>query len=179
VGAEANFEVHTEEPEAELGKALRVVLASVSARGGKSKLGATDSLVEEYLGRLSQGWMIAESRVFATEAALLQAAGRGDGGATKAKSKAVVVWLDGRGKRMSSEQFAAWLGGRRDGGVQELWIAVGPADGWTHAMNAIAEDLQLSLGPMTLAHELARVVAAEQLYRAWAILQGHPYHRGH
>lgn len=175
---------------------MRVVLASVSARGGKSKLGATDVLVEEYLvrlgaGRSSQvrGWLSVEARVFTNEAELLQAAGRGDAKAksklqsAKAKSAPVMIWLDSRGKSLSSEKFAEWLGARRDGGVQDVWLAVGPADGWSHATGDAAisskEDLWLSLGAMTLPHELARVVAAEQLYRAWAILEGHPYHRGH
>jgi 23S rRNA (pseudouridine1915-N3)-methyltransferase len=169
---------------------MRVVLAGVSTRAGKSKLPAVDAIVEEYLGRLSAGagrWLEAESRIFATEAALLQAsggAGSGSGGGAKSSSKArsktpaTLVLLDGGGRQMSSEQFAAWLAARRDAGVQELWLAVGPADGWSGGALAVA-DLKLSLGAMTLAHELARAVAAEQLYRAWAILERHPYHRGH
>lgn len=170
---------------------MRVVLASVSARGGRNKLYALDTLVGEYMSRLSGGrlgrgsWLETQVRVFASEAALLEAAGRGD--ATKAgaktKSKPVMVWLDSRGKSLSSDKFAEWLGARRDGGVQEVWLAVGPADGWSHAAGdagiSSKEDLWLSLGAMTLPHELARVVVAEQLYRVWAILEGHPYHRGH
>ena len=59
-----------------------------------------------------------------------------------------------------------------------LLFAVGPADGFTEpARNSSA--LVLSLGKMTLAHELARVVLLEQLYRAFTILKGHPYHLGH
>jgi 23S rRNA (pseudouridine1915-N3)-methyltransferase len=177
---------------------VRVVLASVSPRarrgggsgGGKSKLAETDALVAEYLGRLGQprGWLSAEARVFATEAALLEAAGRGPGmkAGAKGKSKALLVLLDSRGKSLNSEQFAAWMAARRDSGVQEVWLAVGPADGWTYidsgrqAGNTDTDiDMVLSLGPMTLPHELARVVAAEQIYRAWAIVEGHPYHRGH
>jgi 23S rRNA (pseudouridine1915-N3)-methyltransferase len=144
-------------------------------------------LVEEYLARLAQarGWLSVEARVFGSEAALLHAAGRSEvKAAAKAKSKPVMVWLDSRGKSLSSDKFAEWLGARRDGGVQEIWLAIGPADGWTRSAGDAAEskdlnDLWLSLGAMTLPHELARVVAAEQLYRAWAILEGHPYHRGH
>jgi 23S rRNA (pseudouridine1915-N3)-methyltransferase len=172
---------------------MRVVLASVSARGGRNKLYALDTLVGEYMSRLSDGrlgrasWLETQVRVFATEAALLEAAGRDDAktkskpSSGKSKTAPVMVWLDSRGKAMSSEQFAAWLGARRDGGVQEVWLAVGPADGWTGGPEDAkdASDLWLSLGAMTLPHELARVVVAEQLYRVWAILEGHPYHRGH
>jgi 23S rRNA (pseudouridine1915-N3)-methyltransferase len=79
---------------------------------------------------------------------------------------------------MSSEAFAAWLGARRDEGTQHIVFAIGPADGWSKEACAHAK-LLLSLGPMTMAHALARVVMAEQLYRAFTILSGHPYHTGH
>lgn len=79
---------------------------------------------------------------------------------------------------MSSEAFAVWLGARRDQGAQQMVFAVGPASGWSDAARARAQ-LLLSLGPMTMAHSLARLVIAEQIYRAYAILTGHPYHGGH
>ena len=79
---------------------------------------------------------------------------------------------------MTSEAFAAWVGARRDDGVQHIVFAVGPASGWSAASRGKA-GLLLSLGPMTLAHALARLVLAEQIYRAFTILKGHPYHLGH
>ena len=79
---------------------------------------------------------------------------------------------------MSSEKFAEWLGARRDEGSQHIVFAVGPASGWSEAALKRAHVL-LSMGPMTMAHSLARVVMAEQLYRAFTILTGHPYHTGH
>ncbi len=90
----------------------------------------------------------------------------------------LLVMLDGRGKEMSSERFAGWLGRERDGGRQRIVFGVGPADGWSEQARRRA-DLLLSLGPMTLPHELARVVLLEQVYRAFTILSGHPYHAGH
>jgi 23S rRNA (pseudouridine1915-N3)-methyltransferase len=57
-------------------------------------------------------------------------------------------------------------------------LAIGPADGWSAEARQRA-DLLLSLGRMTLPHQLARVVLAEQVYRAFTILAGHPYHSGH
>jgi len=88
--------------------------------------------------------------------------------------------LDGRGRQMTSEAMAEWLRKRRDAGVQHVVFAVGPADGWSD--QALAEGKRrgglLSLGQMTLAHQLVRLVVAEQLYRACTILTGHPYHRG-
>jgi 23S rRNA (pseudouridine1915-N3)-methyltransferase len=57
-------------------------------------------------------------------------------------------------------------------------FAVGPANGFSEEARQEA-NLLLSLGKMTVAHELARVVLLEQLYRAFTILKGHPYHLGH
>ncbi len=94
------------------------------------------------------------------------------------REPALPVLLDSRGKLLSSEAFAAWISARRDQGAQHIVFAIGPADGWSPAARQRAH-LLLSLGPFTLAHALARLVLAEQLYRATTILTGHPYHSGH
>jgi 23S rRNA (pseudouridine1915-N3)-methyltransferase len=94
----------------------------------------------------------------------------------RARTTPLIVLLDERGKAMTSEDFAQWLGRERDEGRQLIVFAIGPADGWSAASRKRAA-LLLSLGPMTMAHELARVVLAEQIYRALTILAGHPYHR--
>jgi len=96
----------------------------------------------------------------------------------KGREPAIVVLCDSRGRQMSSEALAKWLGARRDGGAQHIVVAIGPADGWSEEARKRA-DLLLSLGPMTLPHALARLVVAEQIYRAFTILAGHPYHCGH
>lgn len=88
------------------------------------------------------------------------------------------ILLDSRGKQLSSESFAQWIATRRDEGLQHLIFAIGPPDGWSEEARKRA-GLLLSLGSMTLPHELARVVLAEQIYRAFTILAGHPYHTGH
>jgi 23S rRNA (pseudouridine1915-N3)-methyltransferase len=86
------------------------------------------------------------------------------------------VILDGTGRAMSSEAFASLLEKRRDGGCKTLAFLIGGPDG--HGAAALeAATVKLSLGPMTLTHGLARIVLAEQLYRAATILAGHPYHR--
>jgi 23S rRNA (pseudouridine1915-N3)-methyltransferase len=87
-----------------------------------------------------------------------------------------LVCLDRTGDLLSSEDFARSLAKFRDGGAPGLVFLVGGADGLGRAALAKA-DLKLSLGPMTLPHGLARIVLAEQLYRAETILAGHPYHR--
>jgi 23S rRNA (pseudouridine1915-N3)-methyltransferase len=88
------------------------------------------------------------------------------------------VLLDSRGETLSSEGFSKWLGARRDAGQQMIVFAIGPASGWSPGAPRQAQTL-LSLGPMILPHELARLVLAEQIYRAFTILAGHPYHVGH
>jgi 23S rRNA (pseudouridine1915-N3)-methyltransferase len=95
-----------------------------------------------------------------------------------ARTLPVIALLDSRGRQMTSEAFAAWLGVRRDEGAQHIVFAIGPASGWSDAARQRAH-LQLSFGPMTMAHALARLVLAEQVYRAFTILAGHPYHCGH
>lgn len=87
------------------------------------------------------------------------------------------ICLDRAGTQLSSEDFAARLGKFRDGGADGLAFVIGGADGLGGEVLAKA-DLRLSLGVMTLPHGLARIVLAEQLYRAETILAGHPYHRG-
>ncbi len=89
-----------------------------------------------------------------------------------------LILLDSRGRLLSSEELAGWIGRERDAGAQQLLFAIGPADGWSPAARQRA-DLLLSFGPMTFPHELARVMLMEQIYRAFTILAGHPYHTGH
>ena len=79
---------------------------------------------------------------------------------------------------MTSQEFSDWLGRQRDTAAQRIVFAIGPADGWSETSRKRAT-LLLSLGSFTLAHALARLVLAEQLYRAFTILTGHPYHAGH
>ena len=112
-----------------------------------------------------------EAPVFRSEEAFWTAIER-----ERARTAPLVVLLDEHGRLRSSEAFAEWIGRERDQGRQLMIFAIGPGDGWSRASRERATDT-LSLGPMTLAHELARVVLCEQLYRALTILSGHPYHR--
>jgi 23S rRNA (pseudouridine1915-N3)-methyltransferase len=129
--------------------------------------------VQDYLKRGSalRGELPCRTEAFRTEEALLEWLDRQHG-----RTPAFAVLLDERGRQMPSEAFSQWLGSRRDDGTQQIVFAIGPADGWSVSARARAQ-LLLSLGPMTLAHALARLVMAEQIYRAITILSGHPYHR--
>ena len=85
--------------------------------------------------------------------------------------------LDERGKTLSSESFASALRGARDRGGGAAAILIGGPDGLSPEVLEAAH-FKVSLSGMTLPHGLARIVLAEQLYRAATILAGHPYHRG-
>lgn len=139
---------------------------------GKTKDAAIQSLTDEYLKRLSR-YAEVDGVTLKDEAALLKLCAR-----EARPSRHTLVLLDGRGKPLSSEELAKFVGDYQDRNPLPLLFAVGAADGFTDQARQAAT-LVLSLGRMTLAHELARVVLLEQLYRAFTILKGHPYHLGH
>ncbi len=89
---------------------------------------------------------------------------------------AFVVAMDERGRTLASPDFAGLMAQVRDGGRQDMAFLIGGADGLSPTLRARA-DLGLSFGPMVWPHMLARVMLAEQLYRAATILAGGPYHR--
>jgi 23S rRNA (pseudouridine1915-N3)-methyltransferase len=139
---------------------------------GKTKEPAIQSLTDEYLKRLSR-YADAQGMALKDESALLRLCER-----AARPVRHTLVLLDSRGKQLSSEELAAFLANYPDRNPLPLLFAVGPANGFTAEIRQEAT-LLLSLGKMTLAHELARVVLLEQLYRAFTILKGHPYHLGH
>ena len=138
---------------------------------GKTKALAVRTLTDEYLSRLRQ-YADVEGVALKDEAAVLKLC------VPEARPRHTLVLLDGRGKQLSSEEFARWVKDYQDRNPTPLLFAVGAADGFTDEARQAAA-LVLSFGKMTLAHELARVVLLEQLYRAFTILKGHPYHIGH
>lgn len=146
---------------------------------GKTKEPAIQSLTEEYVRRISRYAQL-EAEPLRDEAALMQIAGRAPRNAGKIgrSEKSTLVLMDSRGQQFSSEEFARFLGAYQDRNPLPLVLAIGPADGFSDAALKAAQHT-ISLGRMTLAHELARVVLLEQLYRAFTILKGHPYHLRH
>jgi 23S rRNA (pseudouridine1915-N3)-methyltransferase len=87
---------------------------------------------------------------------------------------ATIVLLDAAGNQYTSTDFARWLGRERDRGARELVFLCGGADGFPESVRKQAA-VKISLTSLTMPHELARVVLAEQIYRGFAILAGHPY----
>ena len=89
---------------------------------------------------------------------------------------AVLIACDEHGRAMASRDFAAQIGRLRDEGVRALVLVIGGADGLDASVTAAARET-LAFGPQTWPHALARVMLAEQVYRAASILGGAPYHR--
>ena len=84
--------------------------------------------------------------------------------------------LDERGRSVTSPVFAGIVGAARDSGVPEFALVVGGPDGLADSLRERAH-LVLAFGAATFPHQIVRVLAAEQLYRAATLLAGHPYHR--
>ena len=133
---------------------------------GKTKRAELRALLDDYIGRVAHSCEIAVSELREpTEAALAR---------VKLDSSAHIVLLDAAGKNFSSQEFARWLADLRDRGTREFVFLCGDDVGFPAAIRERARE-SLSLSRLTMPHELARVVLAEQIYRAFAILSGHPY----
>jgi len=138
---------------------------------GKTKEAAIQTLTNDYLKRLARYSEVAGVSV--KDEAVILALVRGE----RQRERHKLVLLDSRGQELSSEELASFLE-REQIQAQPLLFAIGGADGFSDEARRKA-GLVLSLGKMTLPHELARVVVLEQLYRAFTILKNHPYHVGH
>jgi len=92
------------------------------------------------------------------------------------QSDSRVICLDERGKDLSSQEFADILCNSLENSISQLCFAIGGPDGHSKAFRDNCSDV-IRFGKMTWPHQLARVMLAEQLYRAITILSGHPYHR--
>jgi 23S rRNA (pseudouridine1915-N3)-methyltransferase len=160
---------------------MRLALVCV----GKLKAGSERLLFDRYFHRLAEGARgaglagvdlreISESRARLPDerrtqegAAILAALPKGG----------ALVLLDERGAPATSEEWAADIGRARDESRSVYAVAIGGPDGLDPSLGARAHRI-ISFGAMTWPHQLVRVMAGEQLYRATTILAGHPYHRG-
>jgi len=133
---------------------------------GKTRRGEAQALLGDYIRRIKH---YAEIEVVALRDTSSTAFRK-----LKIESSAVVVLLDAGGKQHTSNQFAQWLGDLRDRGVRELVFLCGDAEGFPEDVRATTKQ-KISLSTLTMPHEFARVLLAEQIYRAFAILSGHPY----
>jgi 23S rRNA (pseudouridine1915-N3)-methyltransferase len=132
---------------------------------GKTRRPELRAILEDYVKRISRHSAIEITEVRDESAALKK---------LDADSATKVILLDASGKSLDSDTFAKWLGEHRNRGTRELIFLCGDADGFPDLLRQRAQQ-KLSLSALTFSHELARVMLAEQLYRAFAILAGSPY----
>ena len=133
---------------------------------GKTRREEMRALLEDYVRRIARYAEIEVSELRDGSVSALRK--------LKIEPSATVVLLDAAGKQFTSQQFARWLGDLRDRGARELIFLCGDAEGFPSDLRAGVKQ-KISLSTLTMPHEFARVVLAEQIYRAFAILAGHPY----
>ncbi|EAV44770.1 hypothetical protein SIAM614_07818 [Roseibium aggregatum IAM 12614] len=151
---------------------------------GKMKAGADKELFDRYIDRARKtGRGLGITEVALTEMSESRAQRADDRKAEEARgilaalsAGARLVVLDENGKNLSSPAFSQKLEAWKDEGVSDVVFAIGGADG--HGQDVLNRaDLKLALGAMTWPHQIARILLAEQIYRAMTIQSGHPYHR--
>ncbi|MER0237287.1 23S rRNA (pseudouridine(1915)-N(3))-methyltransferase RlmH [Fulvimarina sp. MAC8] len=159
---------------------MRISIAAI----GRLKRGPEQELFDRYIDRFRKAgpqtgldWRtlseFPESRADDADARKAEEAAKLKAATTDGS---VLVTLDERGKTLSSEEFAEALAAWRDAGIRDCTLVIGGPDGHEAELRRSA-DLALSLGRLTFPHQIARILLAEQLYRAVTILSGHPYHR--
>jgi 23S rRNA (pseudouridine1915-N3)-methyltransferase len=132
---------------------------------GKTRRPEMRAILHDYVNRIGRSCAVEVTEVRDGAAA---------GKKLEADRAASVVLLDAAGKHLDSNALAKWLAEFRDRGTRELIFLCGDAEGFPDSLRQRAHH-KLSLSAMTFSHELARVMLAEQLYRAFAILSGSPY----
>jgi 23S rRNA (pseudouridine1915-N3)-methyltransferase len=133
---------------------------------GKMHREEARSMVEDYAARIRRYAEFEVNELREGSAAALKK--------IKFEPGTTIVLLDAAGKQLTSQQFARWLGDLRDRGTRELVFLCGDAAGCPESLRDKAQQ-KISLSTLTMPHEFARVVLAEQIYRAFTILAGHPY----
>ena len=132
---------------------------------GKTRRPEMCAIIDDYVNRIRRSCPIEILEVRDAEAALKKLEG---------DRSAMPILLDAGGRTIDSNALAKWLGDLRDGGTRQVILICGNAGGFPESLRERVSQ-KLSLSAMTLSHELARAVLAEQLYRAFAILSGSPY----
>lgn len=132
---------------------------------GKTRRSEMCTLLDDYVKRIRHSCPLEVVEVRDADRALER---------LDADRAANAILLDTGGRTIDSKALAKWLGELRDRGARQVIFVCGDAAGFPESLRERVPQ-KLSLSAMTLSHELARVVLAEQLYRAFAILSGSPY----
>jgi 23S rRNA (pseudouridine1915-N3)-methyltransferase len=145
---------------------------------GRPAAGPLRELIADFEARASRYWPIEviEVRAEPARSRSPDEVRRLEGARLLERVAGTLVALDERGRSLSTQAFAKWIGERRDR-AEDTTFVVGGAFGLDEAVRNRAS-LMLSLSTWTLPHEVARLVLAEQLYRAGTIHRGEPYHKG-
>jgi 23S rRNA (pseudouridine1915-N3)-methyltransferase len=133
---------------------------------GKTRREETRTLFDDYAARIRRYAEIEVTELREASPAALRR--------LKIEPGATLVLLDAGGNQFTSQHFARWLGDLRDRAAREVIFLCGDAEGFPAELRSRATQ-RISLSTLTMPHEFARVVLAEQIYRAFAILAGHPY----
>jgi len=158
---------------------VRVIIAAV----GRPKEGALAAAIRDYEARAGRYWPLQVIEVkseraeggISPELVKTREGERLRRGVAGLTAGGALVACDPGGMSMTSERFADWLTGEREA-ARDVAFVIGGAFGLDDATRERAT-LRLALAPWTLTHELARLVLAEQLYRAGTITKGEPYHK--
>ncbi len=151
---------------------------------GRLKKGAEKQLVADYLSRAKkmgrQSGISDVSEFELNESRNQTAEGRKGEEAenllSRLDAQSVIIALDEHGENLSSRKFARILSGLKDAGQGEAVLLIGGPDG--HGSKVLERArYKIALGAMTWPHRIARILVAEQLYRAMTIMANHPYHR--
>lgn len=145
---------------------------------GKTRNAHLRSLCDDYLERMRHlvPCRVVEVRDVAQGRGLDLRAREGAKIARVLPDGARIVTLDADGKELSSDGFARWLADEQNRGTREIAFVLGGPEGLHEAIRGRA-DWRFSLGRLTWTHEIARVLLLEQIYRAFTILRGIPYHK--
>jgi 23S rRNA (pseudouridine1915-N3)-methyltransferase len=146
---------------------------------GKTKQRPAAALIDDYLERVARFTPVETSELkepptTRDEKRLVQLEGEKILAAIERDD--FVVLLDERGRHFSSPALADWIGARQQASVKRMAFIIGGFAGVSEAVKERAH-LTWSLSSLTLPHELARVILAEQIYRAFTLLAGMPYHK--
>ncbi len=152
---------------------------------GHARATSEGALAEDFVGRARafgkrlgfSGIAVEEVAVSKLREARARIAEEGERLASRIPPGAHVIFLDARGKGMTSEDFAEMLAAMRDAGAHDLVFLIGGPDGLDPGP-VVKSSRSLAFGPQTWPHLLVRAMLCEQIYRALTIMGGHPYHRG-
>ena len=145
---------------------MRILIASVGKTKPKDK---ETIIIQEYIKRLP--WKISFREVDHQNSKEKESQDL-----LKFVDDSYVITLDQKGEQLSSEEFAGLLSNLQLHGKSNIAFAIGGANGHHQSILEKSQKI-ISLGKMTLAHKLAKIVLIEQIYRAYTILEGHPYNK--